>query len=800
MIFKNMKKIHKKASTMIYVLFLLTISLTLATLFLNNTSIFKNTFNFNNYETKLYENMQKDADLLVKLDKKLNSNGSGFVDNLSCPEVYMSWTTNSWSFDTELKIENEIPFCSWNFNWENIKVFFNSAYTGFLAIDYKQLEIVDFTSKYWYDVTSNVVDWKPDWERIQNEYSWEISWSIESQNKHKDFFDSYNNTESTFELTRNFSKDWSIFFQYKIKSYNVFCIDTDYLVFKINWEEKWKECWDKIWTMLIPVEEWTNKFTWSFVKDGIVDPYLLWSHYAVIFKIKFQNSDPIKADISDWEWVFDDGTIIKLLNYKQADWFDDNINSDNYIWNSTWTTDYPDNYEDDDADARKEINWYVREENIYKKILWTNSWFLDMINKNKNNVWISVKLWEVSDWVISLKTDKNTEIKVVEFDRDRFKNNWELIVLDSQTWSISFGTWYIQSNLSLWSDKNTAKKFNFQNKDYAIFLKSNSWAVLYNLRVETSAGSGTYIVPIDDSLENKIEFLANEIIIDKKNNYIYKEKKFIYEKNKFNNQSFIWLIWDDTSWRTWADWSLAKSCNKYKNPNFWYKYAWNTWDGIYKIFIDWNELLVYCDMTTDWGGWTRVIRTNSDNHDWGQKNHNYTYSHIWDNIWIYETYKYVKSFWQIMLKHIESKTFAAYNLVETSNESIYDLMTYCKNQPNKPKDDNIWDWPRIKWMTSDYSWKKYRWNMENVDYFFVCWVNEESDNDQSYLTFARSTWQQWNWYSDSWRNCSQKYTTWSLLNWDYYNINNKHIWNGYSQCWAWKKGDWKDWYYEIYIK
>lgn len=227
---------------------------------------------------------------------------------------------------------------------------------------------------------------------------------------------------------------------------------------------------------------------------------------------------------------------------------------------------------------------------------------------------------------------------------------------------------------------------------------------------------------------------------------------------------------------------------------------WNTTDWNYNlIWVDWTYA-AYCDMTTDWWGWTRVVRTNSNNSEWGQKNDNYTYAANWDDVWIYNAYKYVDSFDKTMLKHIDSWDWASYDLVEHSSDTIYDLMAYCKGQAEKHSDDNAWDWARIKWMTSEYSWIKVAWNMANVNYFFMCWVNEEYDNDQSYLTFARATGQQGNGYWDAWRNCAQKYTTWSLLNNDYYTSTNTHIWNGQSQCWAWNKSDWSAGYYEVYIR
>ena len=75
----------------------------------------------------------------------------------------------------------------------------------------------------------------------------------------------------------------------------------------------------------------------------------------------------------------------------------------------------------------------------------------------------------------------------------------------------------------------------------------------------------------------------------------------------------ITIIGDDTNGRTWSDGTVAQSCNQYKNtlPDNYHKYQGNIGDGVYQITLNSNSFKVYCDMTTDNGGWMAVKYTNN---------------------------------------------------------------------------------------------------------------------------------------------------------------------------------------------
>jgi hypothetical protein len=233
-------------------------------------------------------------------------------------------------------------------------------------------------------------------------------------------------------------------------------------------------------------------------------------------------------------WTFpsyDSWTLITIpyTSYKKTDWIDDNFNDDNYIA----TYNISDNIKDNDDIWRITIIWYVKTNWILENIFWNNEKTNQYIANNTNNVNNSyINIWTVNSGSLHLNINNDSIIKVVKFDKAKYTQNKELSIIESFEWSISAWSWYIEKNLGVLS-LNTSiwpntYNFDFQNNDYAIFVRNNwIWVLNYKITwIDLTISKPIYLSPLNDSYPNEIKVLSSYIIIDSWI-YIWKQSEYI---------------------------------------------------------------------------------------------------------------------------------------------------------------------------------------------------------------------------------------------------------------------------------
>lgn len=163
--------------------------------------------------------------------------------------------------------------------------------------------------------------------------------------------------------------------------------------------------------------------------------------------------------------------------------------------------------------SRLENNWIYQKENGWENIFWLNTQTKSFIEKNTNNIWDYLNVWQVSSWAIFFDFDNPFKLKIIEFDKNLFNLNNKLVknqefYIESNSWI----SWYLQKDFIFSSDFLNSMFFDFKNKDYAIFIFSD-FDLNYKIKIFDENQKWTYIVPIKDDTE-KIEYLWNNIIIN----------------------------------------------------------------------------------------------------------------------------------------------------------------------------------------------------------------------------------------------------------------------------------------------
>ncbi|MDD2870503.1 MAG: hypothetical protein PHS49_00805 [Candidatus Gracilibacteria bacterium] len=243
------------------------------------------------------------------------------------------------------------------------------------------------------------------------------------------------------------------------------------------------------------------------------------------------------TDFGDTDNTFID---FSAYNYFVSDGIDDDFDSDNYMVTSTGNTStgtyYSSGYQDDDVFARKHFYGFISPDFGYKKVFWNTSSTLKMIDENtNNNDNLNTKIGNVTSGYLYFDVDSDFDIKLLKFDKGVYDETKELKVLQSLNGALSASIGYLQNNAGTLDLSETITgneyTFDFQNNDYALFIKSvGTGSLLYTISGFSSTGTGIYINPIDDSATDSVRYLGNEILIDSSGKHISKETELFFKK------------------------------------------------------------------------------------------------------------------------------------------------------------------------------------------------------------------------------------------------------------------------------
>ena len=560
-----MFNLSKKASTFVYLLLLINIAMIMWVIVFNNWFVLNNNINIWKNAEEVFSSVHNKWNIALESVRKYNWNGHWFVDVISCPiNVTMSGSTFLWtSITTNMVIQDWSIYCSWDYNWNEFRIYYNSNYSDFIKVYYNWgsgVDIVDLDSPLIQN-TWNLLE--EGWVTVEESDGWDWASamdgdptteyvSIQGGDKYDSIkfklSDSYKIWKIAIlknEGTANSRNNWYITF---FDSNNIEIDDTILTLTGMKAVTWWEQ------------DFWTSSLYRDvlYIEIGSTTPNASLELLEVYIYQQLITGSWWLWDIIDtpedflWTWKRDyidtDSTFVSF----DATWvwwgddIDDNFNSDDYHVMSDIRDDeyYFWSFQDDDVIPRKTIFWSIPGWEAFDNIYWTNYKTIDFIDKNtNNNDSLNIKAWDVTSWYMYLdisfessELNKSYDLKILEFDRNRWKNEFTLYPLSTLAWlDVENKFWYISqtSTWALYLSPNTWSwfSFDFQNRDYALFLTNYANTSLsYRLTAETDTWTGIYINSIDDSGTWIIEVLANDIIIGWEKNFIWEEFIIVWNK------------------------------------------------------------------------------------------------------------------------------------------------------------------------------------------------------------------------------------------------------------------------------
>ena len=524
----------------------------------NNSYVIVNNIDVWNNQEEVFTNIYNKWNIAIESIKKYNSNGWSYVDGLSCPtNITMSGTTNrQTNLNTTLVEEYWETYCEWTYFGKEFRIYYDDSVEDFdRAVFWDNIwwsDSVSLSQSIWttVELSNDNIASDPSTSvtypaRYSNYYGSHINDENDSTHYESYYRSDVKNIE--FDFGREL-KIWKIVLK-KINRWN----DWEYWA---NGRIDFKDSFRNIdYAKRIDIYSWMNSTSY--------EEYNLWysglanetqfleirSYYGYLDVSEIEVYELLSTwSEEEWQWdrnFYDgDSTLITFdTDWIHGDWIDDDLNSDNYKVTSRDNIYFPNGYQDDDVVPRKTIFWSIPANKPYQHVYWNNYRTIEIIKNNTNNDDIlNMKMSDVSDAHVFINTfnteDLDYDIKILEFDRDVYKDQFTLLPKKSYEWkNIDKYLGYLQLNSwdnSLWVAKEKTWnefEFDFQNKDYAIFFANNTDSLLsYHLEAYTPTWTGIYINPIDDSWTGTISVLSNHIIIWWEKNFIWENFEVVWSK------------------------------------------------------------------------------------------------------------------------------------------------------------------------------------------------------------------------------------------------------------------------------